>query len=200
MKRIRTAISFVLMGTLSGVLTAPVSSNAEWVQNPIGVPRAPGCDPGYSWQKLGVRYQCATPQPNCAYGFASGPSWNGSTWVYSCNAPPPPSCPSGTTQTSAPVWNGVAWVNQQCQPNATGKPKPSPQICQDYVTQQLGFWPGWGTQNSVYDDGTYTTYTTNTWNTSWNTFEYATCSVSNSTGAVAGYDVQGYGDTAGSGG
>ncbi|WP_244818502.1 hypothetical protein [Caballeronia sp. Lep1P3] len=90
MKRIKTAISLTLLATLGGVLTAPISSNAEWVQNPMGVPRAPGCDPGYSWQKVGVRYQCVTPQPSCQYGFASGPAWNGSGWIYSCNAPPPP--------------------------------------------------------------------------------------------------------------
>ncbi|SAK60428.1 hypothetical protein AWB79_02709 [Caballeronia hypogeia] len=205
MKRIKTAISLTLLATLGGVLTAPISSNAEWVQNPMGVPRAPGCDPGYSWQKLGVRYQCATPQPSCAYGFASGPSWNGSTWVYSCNAPPPPppppACPSGYTQQTAPSWNGSAWVGQVCIPAAqTRPPGPNPQICQAYVTQKLGFWPGWGQQNSIYDDGRNTTYTTNTWTASVNEYEFATCSVSDSTGAVTGYEVQGYGDTSGFGG
>ncbi|CAL8480986.1 Secreted protein (plasmid) [Caballeronia sp. S22] len=201
MKRIRTAISFALMGTLSGVLTAPVTSNAEWVQNPIGVPRAPGCDPGYSWQKLGVRYQCATPQPNCAYGFASGPVWTGTGWNYSCNVPPPPSCPSGYIQQAAPSWNGSAWVGQLCYPGAQQQPPGNPEeACRAYVTKQLGFWPGWGQQNSVFNDGTNTTYITNTYNTSFNTYQYASCSANNSTGAVIGYDVQGYGDTAGSGG
>ncbi|SAK57478.1 hypothetical protein AWB76_02458 [Caballeronia temeraria] len=88
--KIRAALSLTMLATLGAVLTVPTRSNAEWVQNPIGVPRAPSCDPGYSWQKLGVRYQCATPQPTCAYGFASGPAWSGATWIYSCNAPPPP--------------------------------------------------------------------------------------------------------------
>ncbi len=134
MKRIRTAISFALMGTLSGVLTAPVTSNAEWVQNPIGVPRAPGCDPGYSWQKLSVRYQCATPPPTCAYGFASGPAWTGTAWSYSCNAPPPPSCPSGYYQAVAPSWNGSAWVGQQCLPNAPVQPPPLGVPCDGYPT------------------------------------------------------------------
>lgn len=65
-------------------------ADAADVYQPIGVPVAPGCNAGYSWQKLGVRYQCATPPPSCQYGFASGPAWNGSGWIYSCNAPPPP--------------------------------------------------------------------------------------------------------------
>ncbi|SAK96116.1 hypothetical protein AWB82_06998 [Caballeronia glebae] len=68
------------------------------------------------------------------------------------------------------------------------------------MTQQLGFWPGWGVQNSVFDDGTNTTFITNTYNTSFNTYQYAMCRASDSTGVVNGYDVQGYGDTAGSGG
>jgi hypothetical protein len=88
MKRLRTAISLTVLATLSGMLTAPVTSNAEWVQNPIGIPRAPGCEPGYSWQKLGVRYQCATPPPSCSTGFASGPAWNGNSWSYTCNSAP----------------------------------------------------------------------------------------------------------------
>ncbi len=103
-------------------------ADAADVYQPIGVPNTPGCNAGYSWQKIGVRYQCVTPQPSCAYGFASGPAWNGSTWVYSCNAPPPPppppSCPSGTYQAAAPSWNGAAWVGQVCQPAA---PTPTPQ-------------------------------------------------------------------------
>ncbi|BBQ02723.1 hypothetical protein BSFA1_78510 (plasmid) [Burkholderia sp. SFA1] len=197
--RRKAAVSLAVLGALVAMLTAPLRTSAEWVQNPIGVPRAPGCNPGYSWQKLGVRYQCATPQPNCAYGFASGPVWTGTAWSYSCNVPPPPACPSGTTQTAAPSWNGAAWVGQNCQPAnpQTGNPE---QACRAYVTQQLGFWPGWGQQNSVLNDGTNTTYITNTWNTSWNTYEYAMCSANNSSGVVTGYDVQGYGDTAGSGG
>jgi hypothetical protein len=134
MKRIRSATSLALAATLSGVLTAPVTSNAEWIQNPIGVPRAPGCDPGYSWQKVGVRYQCVTPQPSCAYGFASGPSWDGSTWLYSCNAPLPPACQSGYTQSVAPSWNGSEWVGQQCTPSAPALKDPRSQ-CQTRATQ-----------------------------------------------------------------
>ncbi|VXC82289.1 conserved exported hypothetical protein [Burkholderia sp. 8Y] len=131
MKRFITAISLTLLATLGGTLAAPTPSNAEWVQNGIGVPRAPGCDPGYSWQRMAVRYQCATPQPSCAYGFASGPAWNGSTWVYSCNAPPPPppppTCQTGYSQAAAPSWNGSAWVGQVCTPNGQQVPPPSPQ-------------------------------------------------------------------------
>lgn len=179
-------------------------ADAADVYQPIGVPMAPGCNAGYSWQKIGARYQCVTPQPSCAYGFASGPAWNGSTWVYSCNAPPPPppppTCPSGYDQKTAPWWNGSAWVGQQCIPAAKQPTGPNPQICQAYVTQKLGFWPGWGQQNWTYDDGKNTTYTTNTWTASVNEYEFATCSVSDSTGAVTGYEVQGYGDTSGYGG
>jgi hypothetical protein len=58
------------------------------VYQPLGVPLAPGCNAGYSWQKIGVRYQCVTPQPTCQYGFVAAPVWNGSAWSYSCNAPP----------------------------------------------------------------------------------------------------------------
>jgi hypothetical protein len=90
MKRIKTVVSLTLLVTLSGTLTAPITSNAEWVQNPIGVPRAPGCDPGYSWQKIGVRYRCATPPPSCQFGFSSAPVWTGSSWSYGCNEPAPP--------------------------------------------------------------------------------------------------------------
>lgn len=130
MKNFKTAISLTLMATLGGTLLAPTPTNAEWVQNPIGVPRAPGCDPGYSWQKIGVRYQCVTPQPTCAYGFASGPVWTGTAWNYSCNVPPAPSCPSGYDQAAAPSWNGSAWVGQQCTPRAqTQTPSDPEAIC-----------------------------------------------------------------------
>jgi hypothetical protein len=63
------------------------------VYQPIGVPTAPGCNPGYSWQKAGVRYQCMTPPPTCQYGFISAPVWNGSSWNYACALPPPPPPP-----------------------------------------------------------------------------------------------------------
>lgn len=131
--KIRTGLTVCLVAALSAPVVMPQVAQAQWVQIPLGVPRAPGCDAGYSWQKIGVRYQCVTPQPSCAYGFASGPAWNGSTWVYSCNAPPPPpppppppSCPSGTYQAAAPSWNGAAWVGQVCFPNGQQRP-PGPQ-------------------------------------------------------------------------
>lgn len=167
MKRIRTGISLALLATLSSVLTAPVTSNAEWVQNPIGVPRAPGCDPGYSWQKLGVRYQCATPQPTCAYGFASGPVWTGTAWSYSCNIPPPPACPSGTNQTAAPSWNGAAWVGQQCQPSAPTPKDPTAQcaarakqdnVTMGPVTRQYKYNSAAGPATEYYHDGSQGPY------------------------------------------
>jgi hypothetical protein len=116
--------SFGITGAVLAVACAVAlgsGADAADVYQPIAVPTTPGCSPGYSWQRMAVRYQCATPQPTCAYGFASGPAWNGSAWVYSCNAPPapppPPICPSETNQIAAPSWNGAAWVGQQCQPS-----------------------------------------------------------------------------------
>jgi hypothetical protein len=78
----------------TALLGPTVSVNAQYVQNAIGIPIAPGCGPGESWTKNGVRYQCETPQPSCQYGFASGPLWTGSSWSFSCNGPPPPSQPT----------------------------------------------------------------------------------------------------------
>ena len=77
----------------AAMLGPTLSVNAQYVQNTIAVPIAPGCGPGEGWTKNGARYQCETPQPSCAYGFASGPVWIGSSWSFSCNAPPPPSQP-----------------------------------------------------------------------------------------------------------
>jgi hypothetical protein len=90
---------------MSAVLLGPtLSVNAQYVQNAIGIPIAPGCGPGESWTKNGARYQCETPQPSCAYGFASGPVWTGSSWSFSCNAPPaPPQQPSTPTGGGAPT-------------------------------------------------------------------------------------------------
>jgi hypothetical protein len=76
--------------TIATALAVSSISAAQVVQNPLGVPRAPGCDPGYSWNKSGNRYQCMTPPPSCQYGFSSGPVWSGTSWTYACNAPPPP--------------------------------------------------------------------------------------------------------------
>jgi hypothetical protein len=85
---------------VGAALLGPVlCANAQYVQIPIGIPIAPGCGPGESWTKDGVRYRCETPQPSCQYGFASGPVWTGSSWSFSCNAPPPqqPTPPPGTS-------------------------------------------------------------------------------------------------------
>lgn len=86
------------------LLGPTLSVNAQYVQNAIGIPTAPGCGPGESWTKNGARYQCETPQPSCTYGFASGPVWTGSSWSFVCNAPPTPpqqptSPPGGGTKT-----------------------------------------------------------------------------------------------------
>ncbi len=146
----RTGIACAVIAVVCAV-SAGSGADAADVSQPIAVPTTPGCSPGYSWQRMPVRYQCATPQPTCAYGFASGPSWNGSAWVYSCNAPPPPppppppTCPSGTNQAAAPSWNGAAWVGQVCQPAAptTGNPVDLSAICYAAATKQLGPIPPW---------------------------------------------------------
>jgi hypothetical protein len=89
---------------LGTALLAPVlSANAQYVQIPIGMPIAPGCGPGESWTKNGVRYQCETPQPSCQYGFASGPVWTGVSWSFSCNGPPAPTQPTPPTITQTGV-------------------------------------------------------------------------------------------------
>lgn len=133
----KTGIACAVIAVVSAV-SAGSGADAADVSQPIAVPTTPGCSPGYSWQRMPVRYQCATPQPTCAYGFASGPSWNGSAWVYSCNAPPPPppppSCASGMNQTVAPSWNGTAWVGQVCKPVAPVI-KPPAAMCQDRASQ-----------------------------------------------------------------
>ncbi|SAL49014.1 hypothetical protein AWB68_02421 [Caballeronia choica] len=84
-------LALAMATTLSAV--SPV--DAQVLQNPLGVPLAPGCDPGYSWTKYGNRYHCMSPQPSCPYGFASGPTWTGTTWSYSCNNAPQVEQPSG---------------------------------------------------------------------------------------------------------
>jgi hypothetical protein len=79
---------------MASVVSVGNDAVAVDVYQPLGVPLAPGCNAGYSWQKIGVRYQCVTPQPTCQYGFASAPVWNGSAWSYSCNSPPQPDIPA----------------------------------------------------------------------------------------------------------
>lgn len=92
-------IASLAVGTV--LLGATLSVNAQYVQNTIAMPTAPGCGPGESWTKNGARYLCETPQPSCAYGFASGPVWTGSSWSFVCNAPPPPP-PSGGIPAGTP--------------------------------------------------------------------------------------------------
>lgn len=53
------------------------------------------------------------PRPSamvCSYGFASGPTWSGSSWNYSCN-PPPPSCTPGSWVYSVPWFFSLACGN-----------------------------------------------------------------------------------------
>jgi hypothetical protein len=104
MKKTKTGLTLLLIAMLASPAMTSQKALAQWVQIPLGVPRAPGCDPGYSWQKIGVRYQCVTPQPSCTYGFASAPVWNAGSWSYACNAPPPP--PQTTQPTQPPQTPG----------------------------------------------------------------------------------------------
>jgi hypothetical protein len=189
-----------LSATLTITLTVPMSTNAEWVQNPIGVPRAPGCDPGYSWQKIGARYQCVTPQPSCAYGFESGPVWSGSSWAYTCNAPPPP--PAPTCQygyLSGPVWNGSVWIYQCNQPETPATPTRSiPElkaICTAYGQQQYGYPPRWAdslTYNNVaagrttFNTGDYLVDIIGDW-------QMVMCEVDNTTGQITDWEISGHG-------
>jgi len=84
----KTTKWMALLAVGTALLSETLGVNAQYVQNAIATPVAPGCGPGESWTKDGVRYQCETPRPSCAYGFASGPVWTGSAWSFSCNAPP----------------------------------------------------------------------------------------------------------------
>lgn len=49
------------MGT--ALLGATLSVNAQYVQNTIAMPIAPGCAAGTSWTKSGARYVCQAPSP-----------------------------------------------------------------------------------------------------------------------------------------
>src|ERR1700675_2197860 len=113
----------------TAMLGPTLSVNAQYVQNAIATPIAPGCGPGESCTKNGARYQCETPQPSCAYGFASGPVWTGSSWSFSCNAPPAPSQP-------------------QPRPSTPGIPvgTPESQVC----LGALATVDPWGTADNAY--------------------------------------------------
>ncbi len=89
MRKLEKAVAVAVLAA-AGLLTHEAAVAQVWIQNPLGVPLAPGCPPGYSWSRGNVRYECRTPPPSCQFGFAAGPAWNGSTWSYSCNPPPPP--------------------------------------------------------------------------------------------------------------
>ena len=95
-------VAAVAVLAAAGFLTHEVAVAQVWIQNPLGVPLAPGCPAGYSWTKGNVRYECRTPPPSCQFGFAAGPVWNGTAWSYSCNAPPPPP----TTPDPGQIGNG----------------------------------------------------------------------------------------------
>jgi len=105
----KTTKWMALLAVGTALLSQALGVNAQYVQNAIATPIAPGCGPGESWTKDGVRYQCETPQPSCAYGFASGPVWTGSSWSFSCNAPPTP--PQTTPTTPSSPQTGVTVVS-----------------------------------------------------------------------------------------
>jgi hypothetical protein len=78
----------VAAGAIAFGLSAISNADAQWFQNPQVTPNVPGCAPGTSWVKNGVRYECESAAPSCQFGFASGPVWTGTSWSYSCNGPP----------------------------------------------------------------------------------------------------------------
>lgn len=111
--------------------------------------------------------------PNCPAPFL----WTFTNGHYSCQAPPPPSCPSGYTEYSAPSWNGSAWVGMICTPSI---PPPPPAVDPANICNAVfaaagynggfndgefslfgGYWVGYtplgGTTGPVYDNGSYTT-------------------------------------------
>jgi hypothetical protein len=139
---------------LAGAALTLLASNvdAQYVQNALAVPIAPGCSAGESWTKNGVRYQCETPQPSCANGFASGPVWSGSAWIYTCNAPPPPPTPPSVT----PPRSGGPTLDDLCAARAAQLGFPSlgpdgPVIGQQYNTIfQHNYYQATG---PLYNDG-----------------------------------------------
>jgi hypothetical protein len=90
-------LASIVVGAAFLAPTIPVE--AQWVQNPIGIPIAPGCPAGESWTKNGDRFVCETPAPSCANGFASAPVWTGTAWSFACNAPLPPPGGQGSNPT-----------------------------------------------------------------------------------------------------
>lgn len=52
--------------------------------------------------------------------------WTFSNGHYSCQAPPPPTCPGGYTEMTAPTWDGAAWVGMVCVPSTPPPPPPPP--------------------------------------------------------------------------
>jgi hypothetical protein len=81
--------------------------------------------------------------PNCIAPQVWTRQSNG---VYLCAnpAPPPPTCPTGFTQTSAPVWNGSSWTGLGCQPVARQPPLVTPQdeavACVAYLAKYMDPW------------------------------------------------------------
>lgn len=69
-----------------------------------------------------VASTCST---GAGYQTVTSAVWEGSHWSLPvCSYTPPPTCASGTTQTTAPTWTGTTWIDQVCTPIATTETGP----------------------------------------------------------------------------
>ncbi|ANJ76615.1 hypothetical protein K6V72_27420 [Ralstonia insidiosa] len=86
--------------------------------------------------------------------WGSSPSHGGLLRCLTNNPPPAPTCPAGSTQTSAPVWNGEAWSQPVCAvipPPAPPSPPPGHVVVATATTNSCGTLGAFNT----YADGTY---------------------------------------------
>lgn len=160
------------LAAVCSVAAAPVAIAAD-VNHPIATPLAPGCNAGYSWQKIGVRYQCVTPEPTCQYGFASTPVWNGGAWNYACALPPPPPPPPPTEDSceSYPKpgytpQRGYQWVDASNNPGGGSTNWPVVRQSAGVPANAVPYW-------ALYD-------VSKGWSIYWTGPSYATCSGSGS--------------------
>jgi hypothetical protein len=88
--------------------------------------------------------------PNCTAPLL----WTLTNGHYSCQAPPPPSCLGGYTETAAPSWNGAAWVGMVCVP--TTPPPPTVTCASEAQSQGYTLTNGYGMSGPI--TGYYTKF------------------------------------------